>query len=148
MDIHITIKHYHKSWTMWVTMSKHNRSFLLAFWVSILITLILKITTICFRTNDLLECVAKLSKFHNTQVGKDQVKWSSLKNYWRTKDKWSSLKKIKNTRPSLERLFISLVLNLYIAHKWSLNGSKCFQTFFKMIQNVFVSKLIFESVQS
>ena len=47
---------------------------LLAFWVSILITLILKITTIYFITNDLLECIAKLSKNHKTQVRKDQGK--------------------------------------------------------------------------
>ena len=40
---------------------------LLAFWVSILITLILKITTICFRTNYLLECAVKLAKYHKTQ---------------------------------------------------------------------------------
>ena len=49
-------------------------SLVLAFQVSILITLILKITTIYFSTNDLLECVANLSKIHKTQVGKDQIK--------------------------------------------------------------------------
>ena len=53
----------------------------LVFWVSILITLIWKITTICFVTTDLLECVAKLSKIHKTQAGKDQGKLSSLKSY-------------------------------------------------------------------
>ena len=54
--------------------NSNNKYNMLAFWVSILITLILKITTICFITNDLLECVAKLSKIHKTQVGKDQIK--------------------------------------------------------------------------
>ena len=33
---------------------------MLAFWVSILITLILKLTNICFKTNNLLECVDKV----------------------------------------------------------------------------------------
>ena len=47
---------------------------LLAFWVLILIILILKITTICVKTNDQLKCVVKLSKIHKTQVGKDQGK--------------------------------------------------------------------------
>ena len=47
---------------------------LLAFWVSILIILILQITIICFKTNDLLECVVKLSKIHKTQVREDQDK--------------------------------------------------------------------------
>ena len=34
----------------------------LTFWVSILITLISKITTICSKTNEMLKCVVKLSK--------------------------------------------------------------------------------------
>ena len=46
----------------------------LAFGVSILITLILKITIICFKINDLLECIVKLLKIHKTQVGEDQGK--------------------------------------------------------------------------
>ena len=32
----------------------------------------MRITTICFKTNDLLECVVKLSKIYKTEVGKDQ----------------------------------------------------------------------------
>ena len=40
----------------------------LAFWISILITIILKIIIICFKTNDLFECAVKLTKFHKTKV--------------------------------------------------------------------------------
>ena len=47
---------------------------MLVFRVSILITFILKITIIYFKTNDLLECAIKLSKIHKTQVGEDQDK--------------------------------------------------------------------------
>ena len=36
---------------------------------SILITLILKLTNIRFKTNDQLECVKKLIKIHKAQIG-------------------------------------------------------------------------------
>ena len=62
----------------------------------------MKLTNICFKTNDLLECIVKLVKFHKTQVGEkgerltnnqawrvieDQGKWSSLKKSWRSRYK-------------------------------------------------------------
>ena len=51
----------------------------LVFYVSIVITLILKLTNIYFKTNDLLECVVKLAKFHKTQVGEKGKDWQMIK---------------------------------------------------------------------
>ena len=82
-----------------------------AFWVSILITLILKIIIIYFITNDLLECVANWSKIYKTQVGKDQmIKLEELLKIKREITKLEELMKFKNTRPSIDR---SILLVLY-----------------------------------
>ena len=48
----------------------------------------MKLTNICFKTNDLLACVVKLAMFHKTQVwekGGKIGKWSSLKSYWKSR---------------------------------------------------------------
>ena len=75
-----TWKNFEKNkFYVWIQLQEENQtqipsSHMSAFWVLILITLILKITTIYVTTNDLLECVAKLSKIHKTKVGEDQGK--------------------------------------------------------------------------
>ena len=65
---------------------------------SILITLILKLTNIRFKTNDQLECVAKLIKIHKAQVG--------LKGIYQENRKVNEeqYNKDQDTRPSLYKL--------------------------------------------
>ena len=61
-----------------------------------------------FKTNDLLECVAKLTKIHKAQVG---VKGDILANY----QAWRRIED-KDTKSCLDRLFsLVLYLNLCIA---------------------------------
>ena len=74
MDVNMTsVRRKDKKWIM-------NK--LLTFWVLILNTLILKIATIFCKTNDLLECVAKLLKIHKLKLEKikanDQA-WRAIK---------------------------------------------------------------------
>ena len=63
-----------------------------------------------FKTNDLLECVTKLTKFHKTQVGE---KWEILAN----DQAWRGIED-QDTRPCIDKLFfLVLYLNLYIVTK-------------------------------
>ena len=44
-----------------------------------LITLTLKSTNICFKTNDLFECVVKLAMFHKIRVGEKGKDWKMIR---------------------------------------------------------------------
>ena len=84
------------------------------------------LTNICFKTNDLLECLVKLAKFHKTQVGEkverlanDQA-WTVNEDQRINDQAWRRFKD-QDTRLCLDRvLFFSFVFEFMHCIAWLL----------------------------